>query len=248
MSRFASAWCSSKAPARRQGNSTSSCSSPSARHHEALRLRPARRIRLSDQMDWDALWPLAPARRAHGPGPVPLAIAFGRWLAVRVRGKAIVEAPLRCRWCCRQRSSAFICSWRSAGARGSGQAYERLFGHTLVFTFEGLLVASVIVNIPFAVQPVQRAFEAIGRSCARRRRAAACRAGDASADRAAARLAGHPDRHGADLRPHAWRVRRRADGRRQHPRRDQDHRHRHLRPRPGLRRCGGRGAWRRCCC
>jgi molybdate transport system permease protein len=42
-----------------------------------------------------------------------------------------------------------------------GQAYERLFGHALVFTFQGLLVASVIVNIPFAVQPVQRAFEAI---------------------------------------------------------------------------------------
>jgi molybdate transport system permease protein len=31
-----------------------------------------------------------------------------------------------------------------------------------VFTFEGLLLASVIVNIPFAVQPVQRGFEAIG--------------------------------------------------------------------------------------
>ncbi len=37
----------------------------------------------------------------------------------------------------------------------------RLFGHTLVFSFQGLLVASVIVNIPFAVQPIQRAFEAI---------------------------------------------------------------------------------------
>jgi molybdate transport system permease protein len=30
-----------------------------------------------------------------------------------------------------------------------------------VFTFEGLLVASVLVNLPFAVQPMQRAFEAL---------------------------------------------------------------------------------------
>jgi molybdate transport system permease protein len=42
-----------------------------------------------------------------------------------------------------------------------GQSYQKLFGHALVFTFEGLLVASVLVNIPFAIQPVQRAFEAI---------------------------------------------------------------------------------------
>lgn len=34
-------------------------------------------------------------------------------------------------------------------------------GHTVVFHFSGLLIASVIVNIPFAVQPMQRAFEAV---------------------------------------------------------------------------------------
>ena len=50
-----------------------------------------------------------------------------------------------------------------AFARGSpvGQAYEALFGGTLVFSFEGLLLASVIFNLPFATQPLQRAFETI---------------------------------------------------------------------------------------
>ena len=50
-----------------------------------------------------------------------------------------------------------------AFARGSpvGQAYEALFGSTLVFSFEGLLLASVIFNLPFATQPLQRAFETI---------------------------------------------------------------------------------------
>ena len=42
-----------------------------------------------------------------------------------------------------------------------GALYQQLFGTTLAFSFEGLLVASVIANLPFAVQPVQRGFEAI---------------------------------------------------------------------------------------
>ena len=42
-----------------------------------------------------------------------------------------------------------------------GQLYQQVFGTTLAFSFEGLLVASVIANLPFAVQPVQRGFEAI---------------------------------------------------------------------------------------
>lgn len=42
-----------------------------------------------------------------------------------------------------------------------GHWYEALSGQTLAFSFSGLVVASVIFNIPFAIQPVQRAFEAI---------------------------------------------------------------------------------------
>jgi len=42
-----------------------------------------------------------------------------------------------------------------------GQWFETLTGHTLAFSFTGLVVASVIFNIPFAVQPMQRAFESI---------------------------------------------------------------------------------------
>jgi molybdate transport system permease protein len=35
------------------------------------------------------------------------------------------------------------------------------FGVPLVFSFSGILLASLIVNIPFAILPIQRAFEAI---------------------------------------------------------------------------------------
>lgn len=43
-----------------------------------------------------------------------------------------------------------------------GQAASAVFGHALPFTFEGLVVGSVIYSLPFMVQPVRNAFEAIG--------------------------------------------------------------------------------------
>ncbi len=42
-----------------------------------------------------------------------------------------------------------------------GAFLTAIVGEPLVFTFAGILVASVLVNLPFAVQPIQRAFEAI---------------------------------------------------------------------------------------
>ncbi len=45
-----------------------------------------------------------------------------------------------------------------------GQTYESLFGSSLAFSFQGILVASVLFNIPFAIQPMQRAFESIPQS------------------------------------------------------------------------------------
>lgn len=38
---------------------------------------------------------------------------------------------------------------------------KTFFGIPMVFSFTGILIASLVVNIPFAIQPIQRAFEAI---------------------------------------------------------------------------------------
>ncbi len=43
-----------------------------------------------------------------------------------------------------------------------GRAIASVVGHTLPFTFAGLVVASIIYSLPFMVQPVRNAFEAIG--------------------------------------------------------------------------------------
>lgn len=42
-----------------------------------------------------------------------------------------------------------------------GLGGKTIFGIPLVFSFTGILIASLIVNLPFAIQPIQRAFEAI---------------------------------------------------------------------------------------
>ena len=43
-----------------------------------------------------------------------------------------------------------------------GQGWLAITGGQLVFSFAGILVASVLVNLPLMVQPAQRAFEAVG--------------------------------------------------------------------------------------
>lgn len=44
-----------------------------------------------------------------------------------------------------------------------GRWYESIFGSRLVFTFEGLVVASVLYSLPFAVQPIVAAFGSVDR-------------------------------------------------------------------------------------
>lgn len=45
-----------------------------------------------------------------------------------------------------------------------GAAWVRVTGETLAFSFVGLVVASVLHSLPFAVQPMQGAFQSVGRA------------------------------------------------------------------------------------
>jgi molybdate transport system permease protein len=42
-----------------------------------------------------------------------------------------------------------------------GRWYQALTGHTLAFTFEGLVIGSVLYSLPFAVQPMATSFAAV---------------------------------------------------------------------------------------
>jgi molybdate transport system permease protein len=46
----------------------------------------------------------------------------------------------------------------------AGRIWQSFFGHTLPFTFGGLLFASVLYSLPFAVQPISAGFEGVDRN------------------------------------------------------------------------------------
>ncbi|MGB7846385.1 MAG: molybdate ABC transporter permease subunit [Candidatus Acidiferrum sp.] len=50
------------------------------------------------------------------------------------------------------------------GPRGAlGRLWQLLFGHSLAFTFTGLVLASMVYSLPFAVQPLVASFESLDR-------------------------------------------------------------------------------------
>jgi molybdate transport system permease protein len=93
---------------------------------------------------------------------LPLAVVLGRVLAWRqFAGKPGVEALLALPLVLPPTVLGYYLLVTFAPTSWLGQLYQGLVGKSLAFSFEGLLVASVIANVPFAMQPVQRGFEAI---------------------------------------------------------------------------------------
>ena len=93
---------------------------------------------------------------------IPVAVFFGRLLAWRqFPGKAFVEALIALPLVLPPTVLGFYLLVSMGANSALGQFYHALTGRYLVFTFDGLLLASVIFNLPFAIQPMQRAFEAI---------------------------------------------------------------------------------------
>ncbi len=93
---------------------------------------------------------------------IPIALLLGRWLAfARFRGRAVIEALVTLPLVLPPTVIGFYLLSGMGPSSPIGRAWQALFGDGLVFTFEAVLIASVIVNLPFAVQPAQRAFEAI---------------------------------------------------------------------------------------
>ena len=94
---------------------------------------------------------------------LPIALIVGRWLATtRMRGRALVEAALTLPLVLPPTVIGFYLLVGLGPESPIGRAWTALFGTALVFSFQGILLASVLVNLPFAIQPAQRAFEAVG--------------------------------------------------------------------------------------
>lgn len=103
---------------------------------------------------------------------LPVSILAGRWLAyARFRTKGLVEALVMLPLVLPPTVFGFYLLLALGRNSPVGAFWQDVFGHQLVFTFEGLVVASVLFNLSFAIQPAQRGFEAVP---AEVREAAAC--------------------------------------------------------------------------
>jgi molybdate transport system permease protein len=93
---------------------------------------------------------------------IPFGVWLGRLLAVRdFRGKLLVETLVTVPLVLPPTVLGFYLLVTFGAGSPLGDAFQALVGRSLPFSFEGLLFASAIANVPFVVQPIQRGFEAI---------------------------------------------------------------------------------------
>lgn len=98
---------------------------------------------------------------------LPAGLWLGRWLAyTRFAGKSWIEALVVLPLVLPPTVLGYYLLVSLGGASPVGRWMADTFGVRLTFNFTGLLIASIVFNIPFLVQPVQRAFEAIPRNLA----------------------------------------------------------------------------------
>ena len=94
-----------------------------------------------------------------------LATPIAYWLAhARSRGARVVEAIVALPLVLPPTVLGFYLLIVLGPAGAIGSWWVRLTGDSLTFSFAGLVVASVVHSLPFAVQPLQGAFERVGRA------------------------------------------------------------------------------------
>lgn len=88
--------------------------------------------------------------------PVAYWVAFSRW-----RWKFIVESVVALPLVLPPTVLGFYILLALGARSPVGRIWQACFGHGLAFTFEALVVASVIYSLPFAVQPMASAFSLV---------------------------------------------------------------------------------------
>jgi molybdate transport system permease protein len=90
--------------------------------------------------------------------PIAYWVSFSRW-----RWKFIVESVVALPLVLPPTVLGFYILVAIGPHSPIGRFYSDIVGHPLPFTFEGLLLASILYSLPFAVQPFAAAFEQVDR-------------------------------------------------------------------------------------
>src|SRR5579863_4821214 len=113
-------------------------------------------------MDWQAFWltirlavVVAAILTVVGL-PIAYWVAYSRW-----RGKFLVEALVALPIVLPPTVLGFYVLIALGSRSPIGRAWAHFTGHPLAFTFQGLVIGSVLYSLPFAVQPFASGFAAV---------------------------------------------------------------------------------------
>ena len=116
-------------------------------------------------MDWSALQVSLLLAALTTALLLPVGLWLARWLAVTAwTGRPVVEALLLLSLLLPPTVIGFYFLLAFGQASPLGAWLSEHLGLRLVFSLHGLLLVSVLVNLPFMVQPIQRAFAAVPHS------------------------------------------------------------------------------------
>src|SRR5438552_3382523 len=115
-------------------------------------------------MIWDALATSLKLATVTSLILLVLALPLGYWVAFsKWRWKFLVEAVVALPLVLPPTVLGFYVLIAMGPQSPLGRWYESLVGRGLPFTFEGLVVGSVLYSLPFAVQPIAASFSAVDR-------------------------------------------------------------------------------------
>jgi molybdate transport system permease protein len=113
-------------------------------------------------MDWQATYVSLWLAASTAAVLLPMGLWLARWLAFTPsRWRPLVEALMLLPLLLPPTVIGFYVLVSLGQASVVGAWLARYVDVRLVFSFQGLLLASVLVNLPFMVQPIQRAFAAL---------------------------------------------------------------------------------------
>lgn len=115
-------------------------------------------------MNWIAIWVTFKLASLTAASLLVIGLPIAYWLAYSAwRWKFVVESIVALPLVLPPTVLGFYILVAIGPHSPIGRFYADLVGHPLPFTFEGLLLASILYSLPFAVQPFATAFEQVDR-------------------------------------------------------------------------------------
>jgi len=115
-------------------------------------------------MNWIAIWVTFKLASLTAAALLVIGLPIAYWLAYSTwRWKFVVESIVALPLVLPPTVLGFYILVAIGPHSPIGRFYTELVGHPLPFTFEGLLLASILYSLPFAVQPFATAFEQVDR-------------------------------------------------------------------------------------